>query len=116
MLKSELVNASRGLRIQQKVVHPHTGIRTIATPDKFLYVLPAMIRTEKINCKGNNFSKSWNGAFLLVSDDGSHWTIDARMDACGEFPKPGPAVLILIAKHNCKANWKCVPVGRHTIA
>jgi hypothetical protein len=104
MLKPVFVNGSRGLCIQQKVVQPHTRICTIATPDKFLYIFPAMKRTEKVNCKGNNFSKSWNGPFLLVSDDSSHWTIDARMDTCCEFPKPGPAVLILIAKHNCKAN------------
>ena len=38
---------------------------TMATPDKFLYVLPAMKRTEKINCEGNNFSKAGMDPFLL---------------------------------------------------
>jgi hypothetical protein len=111
MLKPVFVNGSRGLCIQQKVVQLHTRICTIATLDEFLYIFPAMKRTEKVHCKGINFSKSCNGPFLLVTDDSSHWPIDARMDTCGKFPKPGPAILILIAKHNCKANWKCVPIG-----
>jgi hypothetical protein len=72
MLKPVLINGSRGLCIQQKVVQPHTRICTIATPEKLLHVLPAMKRTEQINCKGNNYSKSWNGPFSLVSDDSSH--------------------------------------------
>jgi hypothetical protein len=113
MLRLVLVNGSRGLCIQQKVVQPHTRICTIAASDKFLYVLPAMKRTEKLTARGTTSAKAGMDPFCwsVVSDDSSHWAIDARMDACGKLPKPDPAVLIVIAKHNYKANWKCVPVG-----
>ena len=113
MLKPVLINGSRGLCIQQKVVQPHTRICTIAASDKFLYVLPAMKRTEKLTARGTTSAKAGMDPFCwsVVSDDSSHWAIDARMDACGKLPKPDPAVLIVIAKHNYKANWKCVPVG-----
>ena len=60
----------------------------------------------KVMCTWEILGDGSNGALVLICDDGNLWRIEARMDVGSKIPKLTPALLVFVAKHYRKRNWK----------